>query len=170
MNWISIICFFFYFLFSFTDWINMGDVINKITFSQINGDFSIGWTLFKHSKCIREQCVQNIQTNTSFRIGSDQRQWWRMHNDWAKFNFSLIFYLNFYFCFFVFWITRVEKKLDLDGFSYRVACRLELPSSISASGDGANDLIAFDVKLAVVKFVVVVVVVDIFWSIFNWNV
>lgn len=37
---------------------------------------------------------------------------------------------------------------------YLVACRLELTSSSSASGDGANDLVSFSVKLAVAVAVV----------------
>lgn len=60
----------------------------------------------------------------------------------------MLIFLVFYFIF------KFQEKNRLD-LVYLVACRLELPSSSSASGDGANDLVAFGVKLADVRFVVV---------------
>lgn len=79
----------------------MCHVINEISFSQINCDFPIWWTLFEHSITHKNAIINQFEKNAM--------QW------------------NF----------------------YRVACRLELPSSNSASGDGASDLVSFVVKLAI---------------------
>lgn len=117
-----------------------------------------------------ELFLNTLNEHIDIEIGldpiSDNGDVWKKKNGWAKIN-TLIFW--FYFSnsniesIFVCWGEEEIKQRWI--INYLVACRLELPSSSSASGDGANDLVAFGVKLAVVRFVVVAV--DICWSIFN---